>query len=507
MLCYDFLMKNTILDMAVTATDAYIAAMTKEERKQYGQFFTGRETARFMAGLFDIPDNSSISVLDAGAGSGILSCALLERLDNKKSVKSVSLTCYETDARVLGLLRDNLEFCKSHMKIPLSYKIVTDNYITSQYLEFNGLIGADPNPDKFDLVIGNPPYMKVPRNAPEAEAMPEICHGAPNLYFLFAAMGMFNLKDGGEMVYIIPRSWTSGAYFKHFREYFLTNGKLMSVHLFGSRNKVFDAETVLQETIIIKAKKTNKALRNITITSSASGVDFSDVTSVTLPYDFVVSGPEKYVYLVTTPQEAEVLSKIQRFTHTLPDIGLRMKTGLTVGFRSYDELRDTDEDGAVPLFYAQHIKNGRVCFPAGKELEYIVTDRTSLTQENENYLFVKRFTAKEEPRRLQSGVYLTKDFPQYKKISTDNKINFISGTFVEMTDEAVYGLYVLFNSSLYDDYYRILNGSTQVNSTEVNAMPVPELKAIENMGLELMKNDDMSQENCDRILEVCCGKD
>ena len=48
-------------------------------------------------------------------------------------------------------------------------------------------------------------------------------------------------------------------------------------------------------------------------------------------------------------------------------------------------------------------------------------------QDNKNYLFVKRFTAKEEPRRLQCGVYLAKRFPQYQKISTQNKINFVDG--------------------------------------------------------------------------------
>ena len=83
--------------------------------------------------------------------------------------------------------------------------------------------------------------------------------------------------------------------------------------------------------------------------------------------------------------------------------------------------------------------------------------------DNKNYLFVKRFTAKEEHRRLQCGVYLAKDFPQYKKISTQNKINFIDGVMTELSECLVYGLYVLFNSTLYDKYYRILNGSTRVN--------------------------------------------
>lgn len=83
-------------------------------------------------------------------------------------------------------------------------------------LEYNEMICADPNPLKYDMVIGNPPYMKIAKDAPEARAMPDVCYGAPNLYFLFAEMGMFNLIPNGELVYIIPRSWTSGAYFKNF---------------------------------------------------------------------------------------------------------------------------------------------------------------------------------------------------------------------------------------------------------------------------------------------------
>ena len=64
----------------------------------------------------------------------------------------------------------------------------------------------------------------------------------------------------------------------------------------------------------------------------------------------------------------------------------------------------------------------------------------------------------------------------------------------------MYGLYVLFNSTLYDRYYRILNGSTQVNSTEINSMPVPPMSTIETMGKELIRVKDMSETSCDNIL-------
>ena len=223
-----------MLDGVIERTNKYIDSMPKKERKKYGQFFTSKDTARYMAGLYSIPANQAkVSILDAGAGLGILSCALIEKLEQIDFIQKIKLTCYENDGNILNLLKENLQVCQEKSKKDIHVQIITDNYITSQYLDFNHMIGGTLNPKKYDFVIGNPPYMKISKDAPEATAMPEICYGAPNLYFIFAAMGLFNLNDGGEMVYIIPRSWTSGAYFKRFRQYFLTEGKLEHIHLFA----------------------------------------------------------------------------------------------------------------------------------------------------------------------------------------------------------------------------------------------------------------------------------
>lgn len=490
----------TMTDFVSQATTEYIDHMPKAQRKKYGQFFTSKEAAAFMAGLFAIPQNLDvITILDPGAGSGILSVAIIERLQEVDSIREIELVCYENDPNIVELLRSNLDWVSSKSVKKISYKVIADNYILSQIDDYNYMLGANSNPLKFDLVIGNPPYMKIPKDAPEALAMPDVCHGAPNLYFLFASMSMFNLKDGGEMVYIIPRSWTSGAYFKQFRKKFLEEGVLEHIHLFVSRDKVFEKESVLQETMIIKVKKISLRPDTIMITTTQSSADFSAKTIFEAPYATVVNGKESYVYLVTNADEVEALTVLNRWHDTLPDIGLKMKTGLTVDFRNRDALRDSAEERAVPLFYSQHLKNGEVEFPIGKEHEYIVTDQSGLLQKNTNYLFVKRFTAKEEHRRLQCGVYLARKYSNYTRISTQNKINFICGL-QDLSECIIYGLYVLFNSALYDCYYRILNGSTQVNSTEVNSMPVPPLETIEAMGKELMGIRDMSEEVCDQIL-------
>lgn len=485
------LIQHTILDEVVENTNAFIASVPKSRRKKFGQFFTTAKTAMYMASLFCIDlDKEELSILDAGAGTGILSAALLDRIYQSGYTGKVNLTCYETDCVVLPVLERNLQIAKE--KYGISYSIKTENYITSQYFGIGTFLDEDSC--KYDYIIGNPPYLKVSKDAPEALSMPLVCHGAPNLYFLFWAMGIYNLKTNQELVYIIPRSWTSGAYFKKFREYLFSNAVITDIHLFESRDKVFGGESVLQETIIIKVKKTRKEPDTINITTSSDS-EFSDIRKFKAPYHTVVP-KNHYVYLITDEKDADVIERINNLPQTLPDIQLKMQTGIIVDFRTREVLRDNMEEGAFPLLYAQHIKDGRVVWPLGKEGEVIQTDHPAYLQENSDFLLVKRFTSKEEKRRLQCGIYLKQRYSQFKYISTQNKVNFVKCDSPCIT----YGLYVLLNSSLYDAYYRILNGSTQVNSTEINQIPIPSRDVIEKMGRELMHHE-LTVVNCDKIVD------
>ena len=139
-----------MLEKMIELTNEYIESMPKKERKKYGQFFTSMETARFMAALYNIDEKKSrVSVLDAGAGSGILSCAFIERLEMIDSIQEIELTCYENDNNVLPLLKQNLEYCKEKSGKKIDINIIEDNYILSQYLDFNHMIGGNDDPKKY----------------------------------------------------------------------------------------------------------------------------------------------------------------------------------------------------------------------------------------------------------------------------------------------------------------------------------------------------------------------
>jgi len=485
-----------LLDEIIRRTDSFILEKSKNDRKKIGQFFTDKKTALFMASLFDFSNcDETIRVLDPGTGSGILSAGFIE-IAKEKEIKKIHLTFIENNEDILELLRSNIELFENIKGISVSVTIIEENYITLQNREFSkGLSEFE-----FDFIISNPPYLKISRNAPETFGMDSIIHGAPNLYFLFIALSVFNLRTDGELVYIIPRSWTSGAYFTKFRNYFFSQGFLMHVHLFASRSKSFEKENILQETMIIKFKKTKKIQKKLKISSSADAT-FGDISENFIDYSIAISGENKYLFLPVEKYQIHVLEILHQFNNNLMDFGIKLKTGVTVDFRNKNLLREVETNETIPLIYSSNIVNGKIDFPTNHEkFQYLIPEQKSLAQENKDYLMLKRFSSKEEKRRLQPAIYIS-DTINSEKISTDNKINFIERIDKKPIDrEILYGLYVLFSSTVYDDYYRILNGSTQVNATEINNMPLPSFEQIRKLGTEIIKQKNISTFVADNIL-------
>lgn len=474
----------------------FIENMPKETRKKYGQFLTDATTARFMASLFTFTNKKEITVLDPGAGSGILTCAFIEEAINK-GVKKIRVTCFENDRNIIPLLKENLDYCVSESNVDVSYIIEDKNYILSQKEQY----GKKVSQFQFDYVISNPPYMKILSSSEEAIAMQDVCYGAPNLYFLFFSMAIFNSVKGSELVFIIPRSWTSGAYFQRFRENLLKETQINQIHLFVSRKDVFNSnDDVLQETIIVKVTKKLNDGKDIKITSSNSTKDFGNLSELLVPQDLAISN-EGFVFLIKDESEKECFTKICKFKDTLLTAGFKMKTGIVVDFRERDILRDEYEEGSFPLFYSANLKQPYVIFPTGANPEYVKPIKSGSTQINQNYLFVKRFSSKEEKRRLQSSMFRKKSFMGFDRISMQNKINYITSTTGDMTEDELHGLYCIFNSITYDIFYRILNGSTQVNSTEVNLIPMPSREVISMLGRKLIKLRDFSSETCEKLME------
>ena len=123
---------NSILSVIEFRTNSFLEDMPKSKRKSKGQFFTSPETAEYMANMFSLNDlPADVCILDPGAGSGILSAAIIERLNKLGKAASITLDCFETDPSIINLLVDNLELIKAKSLIPMNYRVLEDDYILS----------------------------------------------------------------------------------------------------------------------------------------------------------------------------------------------------------------------------------------------------------------------------------------------------------------------------------------------------------------------------------------
>lgn len=461
-------------------TQLYIANNSKDERKDKGQFFTSIETARYMAN--GVKAETTNFVLDMGAGTGILSAAVVEKLLRSKKTKSISITMYENDENIIPVLKSNIELMRmrcAKQNVTLKIDIKQENFIIAN--EHNW---EQKQCQQYDVVISNPPYKKINKDSNESRAMIDIVYGQPNIYGLFMAMGLNLLREKGIFITIVPRSWTSGLYFKEFRKYLLNNLNIKKMHLFVSRDKVFKEETVLQETMIIFGEKSKKQRARVTITTSEENGNFKKVEKRVVPRSTVLSNNDNhYVLLPTSKDEQDVLTFMSELPETLESLGYSFKTGPVVEFRNEDIISKTHFVDAVPLIRPLHMNQGGIEFPIDTTKNQYIKYKESdvLFVSNVNTILLKRFTTKEENRRLQPAMVLEGTFP-YDNYAIENHVNYLVKAEDDIGQEELYGLMGVFSSNLWDKYYRILNGNTQVNASEINSIPMPSLACLLEIG-------------------------
>lgn len=499
--------KEGLVDYAERLAEAYSEAFNIETRKAKGQIFTHNQVAYFMAGLFDIR-KKRIALLDPGAGAGVLTAAFCARLLRSGKPVSLAIDAYENDSNVVPYLRKVLEACKSDLESKgssVEFNILTKDFILSNegYLGAPGLFSSGCK-KFYDFVISNPPYYKLSGNSPYAKIMAELICGQPNIYALFMALSASMLAQEGEMVFITPRSFCSGLYYKTFRKWFLNNVKIRQIHIFESRKAVFDKDEILQENIILKAKKTAKDSKT-TITTSRDK-DLSRLKKIKVGYSDVVSprNGESFIRIPSSELDVKILHIIDKWPCTLKDLGFEISTGPVVDFRATEYLFPEMVAGSVPLLWMHNMRRMTVVWPVDKSKKpsAIVSseDTKPLLLPVRNYVLLKRFTSKEQWRRLDAAVLLASDFP-YDSVGIENHLNYIYRPKGSLSVSEAYGIAALLNTGVIDNFFRSLNGHTQVNATDIRTVPLPELSVIKRIGALVQKSKAVhTQLELDRLI-------
>lgn len=470
----------------------YSLKTEKSHKKELGQFFTPLALSNFISSFSSINKNK-VKILDPGCGTCILSCSLIESLAEIKKLKEIQLTTYEIDPKL-----------NVHTAAVLSYlndwliekgKFLSINHRSVDFIHENFLaIDLQPK-EKFDIIISNPPYFKISKQDERKEMFKTLSSGQLNIYAVFVAISANMLNTNGELIFIIPRSFASGEYFKAFRKIFFSKIQIEKIHLFNSRKEAFSDDEVLQENLIVKGRKVDKVNSKMKISISQSNglKDISTSKIKEYPYLQLINlkSDEKFLYLPNSEEQERVMKLLRTQKNNLAILGYKVSTGPIVYFRKKEFLQKEKEKNSVPLYWLDNIAKFKISHPMnGKSKEQFFRNdenSNSVLVENGNFVLVRRFSSKDDSARLIAAAHLKKTSTHYAKIGIENKLNYITKKNGKLGELEAIGITSLLNSYIYDEYFKAFNGNTQVSASELKKIPFPTKSIIIRIGRKVSR--------------------
>jgi adenine-specific DNA-methyltransferase len=460
---------------------AVSAGLPAKQRSAMGQFFTPCGPAGFLAGLLDLPESGVFRVLDPGAGVGSLSAAVVARVVQERPDLAVEITAFELDAALIPHLVATLEACASVAErhgCRVSFDARQADFV--EYAA--GWLFEEPA--RFDAVIANPPYKKVSISSPARVAAGSRGLRASNLYTIFTGLAADLLADGGQISLIVPRSWANGPYHEPFRRYLLERVSLDFLHVYEHRGEVFADAEVLQENVVLHAVR-GPQVGMVTLSTSTGGDDARVERIVAVAEIVRPDDPHVFVRIPTDARATRIAELMTELPATLADLELTVSTGRVVDFRARDHLRHDVSAGTVPLIYPGHLRQGGVVWPLPGSKKPNALHRCEGTEPlllpNETFVLVKRFSAKEERRRVVAAVCGPDDLPG-DVVGYENHLNVYHRRNGGVPLLLALGLSAFLNCTLVDDYVRSFSGHTQINATDLRQLRYPSVGALVRLG-------------------------
>lgn len=252
---------------------AYEQHISKEERKELGQFYTPDFIIGYILDRVELsPDKK---VLDLACGSGGFLVRAYDRIKEQyrkegwqesaihkellnRNLYGIDINPFATQLTVMNLFLKDLEHPTRGLNIAEGDSLERlENYFDMEYFERATPVNTVAKSDKryshgkilrdmpFDIVVGNPPYISFgvrgsrdaarrKRNQLELlrQNYPNSAEYKISIYAIFIQRGIDMLKCGGYLGYVVPDSFLLGRYFSKLRKYILNTCEIKEVVLF-----------------------------------------------------------------------------------------------------------------------------------------------------------------------------------------------------------------------------------------------------------------------------------
>lgn len=382
---------NTIKENVIKLSNEYTKNTDKSTLKKYGQFFTLNE--HLLEQLFNDIELDNKIILEPSCGYGMI---IYECLKRNKDIK---IDAIEIDKNIYN-------------KTKLIYKECNRIQINNNdFLTYNF-------ENKYDLIIGNPPYFEINNKDINKELYSEIVYGRTNIYSLFIYKSIKLLKENGILSFIIPSTILSGKYFSKIREFIVKECNIIDIIKFDD-TKLFTK--ALQSVIVLKLQK--KYLNENLDDLQKKFLNENSTDKFTIYINdniFFVKNKELLKFDNTT---------------TIKLLNCKVKTGNIVWNQKKEYLTENDKEKVnktFPLLYASNIKNGILninCSLNENKKQYLIANKnTEKYIEKGPFLLINRIIG---TKIKKLNVYFEKNCNCNYFI--ENHINIISGNIENLT--------------------------------------------------------------------------
>ncbi len=327
----------------------------------------------------------------------------------------------------------------------------------------------------FNVVLANPPYVVVKGDVLRSLYRSSV-YGRMNTYGLFLHRCLQTIADGGQLVFINPRTLLTDRYFRNLRIHIKQRSEVRGVVLIEDRHNTFDR--VLQECIIFHAAKRHTPAKQYVLHTRSISLpeELNDpLTAFAVDSKRALLGDayDGAIYIGPSELDYAVFERMDREGVRLESLGIHAETG-KIQFDKYKEYaRPSPQGAAYPLLWAENIQRYAQRGPqkrVGRQwLSSAIVEEVAPSIDGPSIL-TQRTTASEQPRRIIATLVTSLRGDSQVGYS-ENGTNLIP---LGLNDprQSSYILAAL-NSSVMEFIFRHLNSNVHVSAGEINSLPFP----------------------------------
>ena len=444
----------------------------------------------------------NLKILDPACGSGAFLNQALEylisehkNLQNDLALMGDLFASYMVEEEILehnlygvDINEDAVEIAKLSLWLRTAKRGRALTKLADKIVCANSLLEMPFSENSFDVVIGNPPYVRQEAIKEQKEALSKIykvANGTADLYVYFYELALNMLKPNGLKGCICSNKFFRAKYGENLREYILQNTTILQIADFNGV-KIFEDATVDSAITIFQKQKADN-------NSTFKVVDVDLVNS----YEMKQSDLTKTSFSFSNPKELAIKQKIEKSGIPLKDWDINIYRGILTGFNEAfiidkekkDELIKQDPKSAEiikPLVRGRDIKKYSFDFTD----KWLINSHNNPPVNIKNYPFIKehldqyydklekRGDKGKTPYNLRNCAYLDK-FDKVKIVYPDiaDKLTFtfdsdgyyFNNTVYFIDSDSKY-LFALLNSKIVNYYYGFI--SSQLGSKGLRAFTI-----------------------------------